>query len=98
MPISHRFQRTGVQRPGDRRDGGNVCKARFRRQGGFSVVELIIAGVIILVLAAFAIPAMVSSVRTAHLRGAASDMAGLYEQARINAIRDNRYYATYVLA
>ena len=96
-PISHRFQRTGVQRPGARRDG-NVCKARLRRQGGFSVIELIIAGVIILVLAAFAIPAMVSSVRTAHLRGAASDMAGLYEQARINAIRDNRYYATYVLA
>ena len=41
---------------------------------------------------------MVSSVRTAHLRGAASDMTGLYEQARIYAIRDNRYYSTYVLA
>jgi Tfp pilus assembly protein FimT len=68
------------------------------QQDGFSVIELIIAGVLILVLSAFAIPAMVSSVRTAHLRGAASDMAGLYEQARIYAIRDNNYYSTYVLA
>lgn len=41
---------------------------------------------------------MISSMRMAHLRGAASDMTGLYEQARIYAIRDNNYYSTYILA
>jgi len=81
-----------------RRNSGKACEARFGRQGGFSIVELSFASVIILILSALAIPEMVSSVRVAHLRGAASDMAGLYEQARIYAIRDNRYYATYVLA
>jgi Tfp pilus assembly protein FimT len=81
-----------------RRKGGYAYKRHFGQQGGVSVIELLIATVIILVLASFAIPGMISSVRMAHLRGAASDMTGLYEQARIYAIRDNNYYSTYILA
>lgn len=54
--------------------------------------------IIVLIISAIAIPAMVTSVRSAHLRGAASDLAGFYELARVYAIRDNRYYSTYILA
>ena len=88
MPVSHQ----------SRRKRGNACKGHFGQQSGFSVIELSFVTVIILILSALAIPAMISSMRMAHLRGAASDLSGLYEQARIYAIRDNRYYSTYILA
>jgi prepilin-type N-terminal cleavage/methylation domain-containing protein len=77
------------------------CRQYCRRsgeQGGFSMIELLFVTIIVLILSAIAIPSMISSMRMAHLRGAASDFAGLLEQARINAIRDNRYYSTYILA
>jgi prepilin-type N-terminal cleavage/methylation domain-containing protein len=67
------------------------------KQGGFSLIELVIVVLIVLTIAGFGIPAMTSSIRQAHLRGAASDYAGLLEQARMYAIRDNRYYSTYIL-
>jgi hypothetical protein len=51
-----------------------------------------------LILAAIAIPSITSSMRMAHLRGAASDISGLYQQARIYAIRDNNFYSAYILA
>lgn len=65
---------------------------------GFSLIELVVVVVIILTIAGFAIPAVMSAMRQARLRGASSDYSGLLEQARIYAIRDNRYYSTYVLA
>lgn len=68
------------------------------RLDGFSLVELMIVVIIVLIVAGTAIPYIVSSVHTAHLRGAASDLSSLLEQARIVAIRDNRYYSTYILA
>jgi Tfp pilus assembly protein FimT len=68
------------------------------REAGFSVVELAIVTIIVLIICATAIPGMITSMRNAHLRGAASDLSGLYEQARIFSIRDNRYYSTYILA
>src|ERR1700693_2621354 len=81
---------------------GNACAGKINRhfgqQDGFSLVELIFVAVITLIIAATAVPAIISSMRLAHLRGAASDLSGIYEQARINAIRDNRYYSTYILA
>lgn len=65
---------------------------------GFSVVELMVAVIMILILIGAGVPKMLSALRQAHLRGAASDYATLLEQARIYAIRDNRYYSTYILA
>jgi Tfp pilus assembly protein FimT len=67
-------------------------------RSGFSIVELLVVVIIVMILAGFGIPAMTSSMRQARLRGAASDYAGLLELARTYAIRDNRYYSTYVLA
>lgn len=71
---------------------------RQAKQAGFSLVELAIVVIITLIVSAWAVPSALTSIRMAHLRGAASDYAGLLEQARIYAIRDNRYYSTYVLA
>jgi len=65
---------------------------------GFSLVELMMVVIIVLIVAGTAIPYIASSIHTAHLRGAASDLASLLEQNRIIAIRDNRYYSTYILA
>ncbi len=70
----------------------------FGRQAGFSVVELIMVVMIAMVLAGFAISSISSSLHGARLRGAARDLSGVYEQARMYAIRDNRYYSTYILA
>lgn len=71
---------------------------RHSEQGGFSLVELSVVVIITLIVSAWAVPSALTSIRMAHLRGAASDYAGLLEQARIYAIRDNRYYSTYILA
>ena len=72
--------------------------SHFAGQAGFSLVELLVVVIITLIIASFAIPGMISSLRQSRLRGAASDYAVLLEQARIYAIRDNRYYSTYILA
>ena len=58
---------------------------------------MVVVLLIVLIIASFAIPALLSAMRQARLRGAASDYASLLEQARIYAIRDNRYYSTYIL-
>ena len=71
---------------------------RFDPQAGYSLVELLVVVIIGLIISAIAIQGMVSSMRLAHLRAASSDLSGLYEQARIYAIRDNRYYSTHILA
>lgn len=73
-------------------------RERCHEQNGFSLPELLIVVIIVLIVAGTAIPKIISAVYTAHLRGAATDYAGLLEQARILAIRDNRYYSTYILA
>lgn len=71
---------------------------RSNSHDGFSVIELLVVVIIVVILASVLIPTMTTSLRASHLRGATSDLAGLLEQARIYAIRDNRYYSTYVLA
>lgn len=68
------------------------------QKAGYTLVELVIVVAIFLIIAAISIPILRSSLQMAHLRGVASDYAGLLEQARIYAIRDNRYYRTYILA
>jgi prepilin-type N-terminal cleavage/methylation domain-containing protein len=68
------------------------------RSRGFSMIELTIALAIIVLLSAFSIQTFNTALRSSRLRGAAADYAGLLEQGRMLAIRDNRYYSTYILA
>jgi prepilin-type N-terminal cleavage/methylation domain-containing protein len=71
---------------------------RLAERNGFTIVELAVVVIIVLIVAASAVPTLLTSLRMAHLRGAASDYSGLLEQARIYSIRDNRFYSTYILA
>jgi prepilin-type N-terminal cleavage/methylation domain-containing protein len=71
---------------------------RFQGEHGFSLVEIMVVVIIVLIVGAMAVPGVVSLVRQANLRGAASEYAGLLELSRVSAIRDNRYYSTYILA
>lgn len=71
---------------------------RHHVQNGFTLMELLLVVIIVMIIAGTGIPKIISAVHTAHLRGAASDFASLLEEARIDAIRDNRYYSTYILA
>ncbi len=92
MVIKNRFRRQNSNSA----DPGK--KNRLNEQDGFSIVELLVVAIILLILSAMAIPAILSSMRMARLRGAASDYSGVLSLARIYAIRDNRYYSTYILA
>jgi prepilin-type N-terminal cleavage/methylation domain-containing protein len=64
---------------------------------GFSMIELTVVVAIFLILAAISIPNLMRAVRTAKLRGAGSNVAGLIQQARIRAVQDSRYYSIYML-
>ncbi|HWF13150.1 MAG TPA: prepilin-type N-terminal cleavage/methylation domain-containing protein [Candidatus Acidoferrales bacterium] len=66
-----------------------------KRCEGFSVVELMIVVVIVLIVAAISIPGFLTMIHNAKLQGAASDFGGLLQKARIRAVQDDVYYATY---
>ena len=68
------------------------------QQAGFSIVELSFVTIIVLIIVGAAVPTMLTSLRVAKFRGAMSDFSGLLQTARIYAIRDNRFYSTYLLA
>ncbi len=59
------------------------------RARGFSLIELLIVVFIVLVLAAIVIPNVLLAVTNLKLRGSASDLAGLMQQARILAAKNN---------
>ncbi len=69
-----------------------------KRDRGFSLIELMITLVIMLILAGFAIPAILSYVHIARLRGAATDYASLLQTGRMRSVQDDRFYSTYLVA
>jgi type II secretory pathway pseudopilin PulG len=70
----------------------NSCKQSCRqhdRAGGFTLVELVLVTFVMLVIGAFAVPNFLLTVSNIKLRGTASDLAGLMQQARIMAAKNN---------
>jgi prepilin-type N-terminal cleavage/methylation domain-containing protein len=59
-------------------------------QRGFSLIELMIVVVIILLVAAMATPSMTRAITTIRLRSGVSSIGGLIQKARIEAVRSNR--------
>jgi type II secretory pathway pseudopilin PulG len=70
----------------------NNCKQSRKqrdRKGGFSLVELVLVMFLTLVIGAFTVPNVILMVSNVKLRGTASDLAGLMQQARIMAAKNN---------
>lgn len=71
---------------------------RSEGRAGFSMLELMSVVVVIMIVAGFAVPTMLSALHTARLRGSVSDYASLLQVGRLRSIQDDRFYSTYVLA
>jgi type IV fimbrial biogenesis protein FimT len=58
---------------------------------GFSLVELLVSVVILVVLAAIAVPTLLRAYRSYQLSDAASKLSGMMKSARFSAIRKNTH-------
>ncbi len=67
-------------------------KNHFRTEWGFSLVELVVVVFIVMVIAAIVIPNVLLAVTNMKLRASAGDLAGLMQQARILAAKNNATY------
>lgn len=68
-----------------------------KNRSGFSLIELLVVVAIMLIVAAFAVPNFVTAVHTYRLQGATRSLANLLQQSRLQAIKDNHFYAVYVI-
>ena len=59
--------------------------------GGFSLIELMIVLVISLVVAAFALPNISSSINTMRLRSTMSAVSGILQETRILSVKSNKF-------
>lgn len=85
----------GSQMLSDRR-GTRLCRSgrrSMRARGGFSLIEILVVVTIILVVTAISVPNIMQALAQVRLRTAANTVAGLLQQGRIRAVRDNKYYA-----
>jgi len=71
--------KTEIKKPWARRD----------RTAGFSLIELLIVVFVVMVVAAIAVPNVLLAVANLRLRSSAGDLAGLMQQARIMAAKNN---------
>src|SRR5229473_1471779 len=65
---------------------------RRHRTNGFSLIELLIVVFVVMVVAALAVPNILLAVSNIRLRSSAGDLAGLMQQARILAAKNNTTY------
>src|SRR5215470_8763867 len=63
------------------------------RQRGFSMIELLGVVIILLIVAAFAVPNFLTMKHDISLRGAASDFVNLVQATRIRAVQDDAVYS-----
>ncbi len=61
----------------------------IRNRRGFSLVELLVVVAIMLAIAAYAMPNMLSAISDYRLKNTMSQVVGLYQQQRIEAVRGN---------
>lgn len=59
------------------------------------MIELLGVVIILLIVAAFAVPSILNFAHNARLRGAGSDFSSLIQTARIRSVQDDTYYSVY---
>jgi prepilin-type N-terminal cleavage/methylation domain-containing protein len=67
-------------------------KQRLHNQHGFTLVELLVVVAIIMVISAFALPIINKALANIRERATATNVNGLIQQLRMQAVRDNRSY------
>jgi len=63
-----------------------------RKTQGFTLLELMLVVAVIVILAAATVPRLMNTVNDISLRYAASDLSGLLQTARMQAVRRNTFY------
>jgi prepilin-type N-terminal cleavage/methylation domain-containing protein len=72
----------------------NFCAIRLRRSnGGFSLLEMVIVVSIIFILAALAVPTLMTQVYATRIQYSARDLSGLLQRARMEAVRKNSFFS-----
>jgi prepilin-type N-terminal cleavage/methylation domain-containing protein len=69
-----------------------------RCKAGFTMVELLMVVVVVLIVAGIAVPNIMNFMHAARLRGAGTDFSSLLQTARVRAVQDDRFYSTYIIA
>ncbi|MFY9559171.1 MAG: prepilin-type N-terminal cleavage/methylation domain-containing protein [Terriglobales bacterium] len=59
---------------------------------GFSLLEMMIVIAVMMILAAFSVPVLMNTVSDVNLRYSATNLSGLLQTARIQAVRKNSFY------
>ncbi|MEQ1352569.1 MAG: prepilin-type N-terminal cleavage/methylation domain-containing protein [Candidatus Acidiferrum sp.] len=72
-------------------NGKKGCMRRERIRG-FSLIELLVVLLIVMIVAAITIPNVLLAVSNVRLRGSAGALAGVMQQARILAAKNNQTY------
>jgi len=67
-------------------------KLRRKREGGFSLLELIVVVVVVLIVSAMALPSFFNMIYNIRLRSSAQTVAGMMQTCRMQAVRDNTFY------
>lgn len=73
-------------------------QSKNRSLRGFSIVELLIVIAIILIISAIAFPKIQAATEGLKLRGTITDINGLMQQLRMQAVRANKSYTLKTLA
>lgn len=68
-------------------------KQGTRREYGFSLIELMVVMMIIMVVSAIAVPTIMNTVADVRLRSSAGTLQGQIQQLRMRAVRDNKPYS-----
>jgi Tfp pilus assembly protein FimT len=71
---------------------------RLAVAAGLSLLELLVVVGIVLVVLGISVPIMGTAVRSVRLHGSAADYANLLQNARIRAVKDDKFYTVLVNA
>jgi prepilin-type N-terminal cleavage/methylation domain-containing protein len=66
-----------------------VRKERNPRQSGFTLIELVVVGAVLVVLAGFIVPAFQQQIPRWRLLRSANQVASVFQRARLEAVRRN---------